>query len=643
LHPVIKRYSNITNTGIFIKTTTYIMADLKEKLFSEFPPLSTEEWMAKITADLKGAPFEKKLVWRTSEGFNVNPFYRAEDIEGMKTTVSLPGEFPYVRGTRKDNDWKVRQNMDVTDAKAANKKALDLLQKGVTSLGFHLKGKDVNLANVAALLEGIYPEAVELNFKTCNKKVEELIVILGDYLKNRGADPDKCFGSVSYNPFKKTLVKGCEADNWAEQASAVLKAGRTLPSYEVLAVDACYLNDAGAYITQELGYALAWGNEILAKLTDAGFSVDEVAKKIKFNFGISSNYFMEIAKFRAARWLWAEIVAAYHPACDCVSKMAVQAQTSNWNMTIYDAHVNLLRTQTETMSAAIAGVDSITVAPFDEAYETPDDFSERIARNQQLLLKEECHFDKVADPSAGSYYIEVLTNSLADVAWKLFLEVEDKGGFYAVAKAGDVQRAVNASSAARRKAVATRREILLGTNQYPNFTETAASKIKSDTEGRCGCGCKENGAIPVLNFSRGASEFEALRLATEKSGKTPKVFMLTIGNLAMRLARSQFSSNFFACAGYKVIDNLGFETVEAGIEAALNAGAEIIVLCSSDDEYAELAPAAYKVLAGRAAFVVAGAPECMDSLKAQGITEFVNVRSNVLETLKAFNAKLGIA
>ncbi|MCD7976407.1 MAG: methylmalonyl-CoA mutase small subunit, partial [Tannerellaceae bacterium] len=147
----------------------------------------------------------------------------------------------------------------------------------------------------------------------------------------------------------------------------------------------------------------------------------------------------------------------------------------------------------------------------------------------------------------------------------------------------------------------------------------------------------------ALDFSRGASEFEALRLATEKSGKTPKVFMLTIGNLAMRLARSQFSSNFFACAGYQVIDNLGFETVEAGVEAAMNAGADIVVLCSSDDEYADYAPAAYKALAGKAEFVVAGAPACADELKAQGIDQFINVKSNVLETLKSFNAKLGIA
>ena len=619
------------------------MAELKEKLFSEFAPVSTEEWMAKITADLKGVPFEKKLVWKTGEGFNVNPFYRAEDIEGLKTTESLPGEFPYVRGTKKDNDWKVRQNIEVCCFKGANEKALDLLTKGVTSLGFIIKGDEVNEENIATLLEGICPASVELNFNTCNCKAEKLIGILADYFKGKGVDAEKCYGSVNYDAFKKPLVKGKENSEWVEGAAAVLKAGQALPNYRVLAVNAFLFNNAGAYISQELGYALAWGNELMAKLTEAGFTADEVAKKIKFNLGISSNYFMEIAKFRAARWLWAEIVAAYKPACECACKMVAHAQTSEWNMTVYDAHVNLLRSQTEAMSAALAGVDSITVRPFDKIYQTPDDFSERIARNQQLLLKEECHLDKVVDPSAGSYYVEVLTNSLADVAWKLFLEVEEKGGFSVAVNAGEIQNAVNASNVARKKAVATRREILLGSNQYPNFTEVAADKIQEKGSCCCGGGHCGEATIPALDFSRGASEFEALRMTTEKSGKTPKVFMLTIGNLAMRLARSQFSANFFGCAGYKIIDNLGFDTVEAGVEAAVKAGAEIVVLCSSDDEYAEFAPAAYKALAGRAEFVVAGAPACADDLKAQGIDQFVNVKSNVLETLKAFNAKLGMA
>ena len=619
------------------------MAELKEKLFSEFAPVSTEEWMAKITADLKGVPFEKKLVWKTGEGFNVNPFYRAEDIEGLKTTESLPGEFPYVRGTKQDNDWRVRQNIEVCCFKGANEKALDLLTKGVTSLGFIIKGDEVNEENIATLLEGICPASVELNFNTCNCKAEKLIGILADYFKGKGVDAEKCYGSVNYDAFKKPLVKGKENSEWVEGAAAVLKAGQALPNYRVLAVNAFLFNNAGAYISQELGYALAWGNELMAKLTEAGFTADEVAKKIKFNLGISSNYFMEIAKFRAARWLWAEIVAAYKPACECACKMVAHAQTSEWNMTVYDAHVNLLRSQTEAMSAALAGVDSITVRPFDKIYQTPDDFSERIARNQQLLLKEECHLDKVVDPSAGSYYVEVLTNSLADVAWKLFLEVEEKGGFSVAVNAGEIQNAVNASNVARKKAVATRREILLGSNQYPNFTEVAADKIQEKGSCCCGGGHCGEATIPALDFSRGASEFEALRMTTEKSGKTPKVFMLTIGNLAMRLARSQFSANFFGCAGYKIIDNLGFDTVEAGVEAAVKAGAEIVVLCSSDDEYAEFAPAAYKALAGRAEFVVAGAPACADDLKAQGIDQFVNVKSNVLETLKAFNAKLGIA
>jgi len=615
---------------------------MKDKLFSDFSNISTEEWMEKIVTDLKGVPFDKKLVWKTNEGFNVNPFYREEDIKNLKTTTSLPGEFPYVRGTKKDNDWCVRQDIKVSDCGEANKKALALFNKGVTSFAFTINKGDVSPENISILLNGIAIEEVELNFSTCLCSSEKLLTILVDYLKQSGVNLENCYGSINFDGFKKNLLKGCETGDWVSKASALIKIAKELPNYRVLAVNANNLNNSGSYIFQELGYALAWGNELIAKLTEAGLSVDEVAKKIKFNFGISSNYFMEIAKFRAARWLWAQIVAAYEPKCECAAKMIAHATTSSWNMTVYDAHVNLLRSQTEAMSAAIAGVDSITVQPFDVAYKDSDDFSERIARNQQLLLKEECHFDKVADPAAGSYYVEVLTSSLAEVAWKLFLEVEDKGGFGALAAKGEVQAAVNASAEARKKAVATRRETLLGTNQFPNFAELAKDKIVSKIES-CGSACNHEQTITPLNLSRGASDFEALRLATENSGKTPIVFMLTIGNLAMRLARSQFSCNFFACAGYKVIDNLGFDTPEAGVEAALKANADIVVICSSDDEYVELAPAVYKVLAGKALFVVAGAPQCADELKTQGITDFINVKSNVLDTLKGFNAKLGIA
>ena len=619
------------------------MADSKEKLFSDFPGVSTEAWMEKITADLKGADFEKKLVWKTNEGFKVKPFYRQEDLEGLKTTEGLPGQFPYLRGTKKnDNTWYVRQEIKVECAKEANAKALDILNKGVDSLGFSLKKKDLCPEYIETLLEGICAECVELNFSTCQGATVLLANLLVEYFTKKGYDLANLKGSVNYDPMGKMLSKGKDVSNYIATAKELVEVMAALPKYRCISVNAIELNNAGSYIAQELGYAIAWGNEYLNALIEAGVSVDDAAKKIKFNFGISSNYFLEIAKFRAARMLWANIVKEYAPACDCSCKMLAHAETSTFNLTLFDAHVNMLRTQTEAMSAALAGVNSITVSPYDKAYQTPDDFSERIARNQQLLLKEECHFDKVVDPAAGSYFIENLTVSIAQQAWNLFLQVEEEGGMMEAIKAGKVQEAVNASNKARHEAVAKRREILLGTNQYPNFTEMANGKAPLGCQCCCGGDHECEKPIATLSKDRAANEFEALRLQTENSGRRPKAFMLTIGNLAMRQARAQFSCNFLACAGYEVIDNLGFATVEEGVEAAMKANADIVVLCSSDDEYAEHAVPAFQALNGRAMFIVAGAPACMEDLKAAGIENFIHVRCNVLETLKEYNAKLGI-
>ena len=327
--------------------------------------------------------------------------------------------------------------------------------------------------------------------------------------------------------------------------------------------------------------------------------------------------------------------------CDCACKMIVNATTSKYNQTLFDSYVNLLRSQTEAMSAALGGVHSMVVVPFDATYEVPTDFSERIARNQQLLLKEECHFGEVVDPGAGSYYVEHLTDSLAVEGWKIFLKVEEEGGFLDAIKAGTVQDDINQTNIKRHGDAAKRKEFLLGTNQFPNFTEV--SEGKKSINAVYGCGVKEGHQMPYksIETTRLAADFEDLRIHTENS-KTPTAFMLTIGNLAMRQARAQFSCNFLACAGYKVIDNLGFKTVEEGVDAALEAKADIVVICSSDDEYAEYAIPAFKYLDGRAMFVVAGAPTCMDDLKAAGIENFIHVKCNVLETLKEYNQKLGI-
>ena len=613
------------------------MADNKEKLFDQFPATTYDEWRAKVEADLKGADFDKKLVWRTNEGFNVQPVYRREDIKDLQTTNSLPGEYPYVRGTRTDNDWLTRQEIVAESAEEANSIALDVLNKGVTSLGFSVK--EATADEVATLLKDIHVPAVEVNFTCCPNKAQALAEVLVKFLQEKGW-ADDFRGSIDYNPLRKALRHGAGnvSDEVVAQAKKLVETVAPVKGLRVLSVDSNVLSNAGAYIFQELGYALAWGADWMTLLTDAGLDATEVARRIKFNMGVSSNFFMEIAKFRAARMLWAEIVRQYNPSCPCAEKMMCHAVTSRFNQTIYDAYVNLLRSQTEAFSAAVAGVDSMTVTPFDVAYKKPDEFSERIARNQQFLLKEESHMDKVIDPAGGSYYVETLTVSIAEQAWKLFLDVEENGSFFKQVNEGLVQKAVNASCEKRHTDVARRKEILLGTNQYPNINEIAHDKIESTACG-CGCGCdhEDNGG---LLMKRAATDFEALRLQTEAWPVRPKVFMLTIGNLAMRLARAQFSSNFFGCAGYQIIDNNGFKTVEEGIDAALAQDANVIVLCSSDDEYAEYAPAAFKYLNGRAEFVVAGAPACMDDLKAQGINDFVHVRVNVLDTLRDFNKRL---
>ena len=607
------------------------MVEKREKLFDMFSPVSPEEWRAKAEVDLKGADFDKKMVWRTDEGFNVQPLYRGVDIKDFKTIDSLPGEYPYVRGTRTNNDWQARQEIDAADVKEANAKALDVLNKGITSLGFKLHD-DFNLD---VLLDGIYTDIAQVNFAVCPNKVVEFAKVLVAYLEKKGT-ADKFVGSIDFNPYKATFKKGKKFEGIAEVAAELLKVVAPVKGLRVLSVNSEMLSNAGAYIYQELGYALSWGNEWMAQLTDAGFSADEVASRIKFNMGISTIYFMELAKFRAARMLWAQIVKQYNPQCDCACKMVVHATTSRYSQTMFDSYVNMLRSQTQAMSAALASVDEITVTPFDAPYKKSDEFSERIARNQQLLLKEESHLDKVVDPAGGSYYIEELTMSLAQVAWKLFLETEDKGGFKAAVESYEVTNAVNASANARFDKVAKRREQLLGTNQFPNFTEVSDGKKALTC--CCACACEMEDSAPVLNNKRLASQFEDLRQATENAAHTPVVFMLTIGNLAMRLARAQFSDNFFGCAGYKLIDNNGFNTVEEGVEAAVAANADVVVLCSSDAEYPELIPGAIKALNGRAEFVLAG-PET-DEFKALGVTNFINVRTNVLSTLKAFNAKL---
>lgn len=618
---------------------------LRENLFQEFSPVTTREWMDKITADLKGADFKKKLVWKTREGFEVMPFYRREDIENIPYITSLPGEFPWLRGAKTGgNGWLIRQNINVEDYRESNRKALTLADRGVQAFGFKIKDPDtITYDNIRILLEGLSPENYEINFSS-EGKAKEIVEIIIRLFKEKGQDPSLLKGAFEADPLGRLMLNGRLCTPVAEgfdYLASLFSLARPLKSFRLIHVNASFLSDAGADTVTSLAYGLAMGNEYLNALTDRGVTPGEALSKIRFSFGTGSNYFFEIARLRAARLLWALIADAWKPDDVQSTKMEIHCVTGRWNKTIYDPYVNMLRTQTESMSAILGGTDSLTVEPFDIILNEPNEFSERIARNQQLLLREEAFFGKVADPAGGSYYIEKLTDMIADHAWKLFVDTEKDGGFLKSLEAGTIQRRVKACASARMKDISGRKEILTGTTQYPDFKESAPRDMDFENISRK-TGTEKGYTVEPLPLCRGAEEIEKLRYIADKSQRRPVVFMLKAGNQPMAMARAQFSCNFFACGGYRVIDNPLFSSIDEGLESAKKAEADIIVLCSSDDDYAALAPELLKKNGSKAINVVAGNPPCMEELKEAGLRHFISIRSDLAETLNVFHRLTGL-
>lgn len=617
----------------------------QSKLFNEFPPISAAEWDKKIIEDLKGADYEKKLVWKTIEGLKFKPYYREEDLKNLEHLKSLPGQAPYVRGNKINNNcWQIRQDVDADNIQEANKIAVDAIEKGATAIGFNIKTVETE-KDMQTLLNGINIEKVAIHFYTAKSYIQAFELFV-KYVESIKADKNKVKGSFNFDSINYFLLHGnfyTKADNeFLEAASLVAAVEKHLPNFKCININAQYFHNAGASNVQELGFCLASANEYVANLTAKGLSIDQIAPYMQFTLAIGSNYFLEIAKIRAIRILWSKIVEQYQPKNEISKSVFIHTVTSTWNKTVYDPNVNMLRTTTEAMAAAIGGCDSMTVLPYDACYKKPDEFSNRIARNTQLVLQHEANFDKIVDVSAGSYYIENLTDSIAQAAWKYFQQIEEMGGYLEAIKSRFVHEEIATTCQQRDMDIAMRKTVILGTNQYPNTNERMLGKMQPHTR---------LDDLAGLKAYRGAQAFEALRMSTEdmekKLGKLPKVFLLTYGNLAMRKARATFSANFFGCAGYDIIDNNGFKTIDEGVEAAFNSKAEIVVICSSDEDYAQIGVEATQKIKAKNAktqVVIAGNPtEIIDQLKSAGVNDFIHVRSNLLETLQKYNAILANA
>lgn len=652
-----------------------------QNLFEEFPPVSTEEWEAVIANDLKGADYKKKLRWHTGEGVAPLPFYRQEDLSqldhlGMVTANQGQG-------------WEVREAVYGSSIEQAKELIRDALVRGTEALQLSLKTevKDDNYylhgvplqtqRDFHKLFDGISlaETPIHIDAGVLSPLFLELI---GQEVESQNLSPSQISGSMLYDPFASMLRSGIPFTS--EQIVQTTALGKNnAPNMRIAGVDARLYHNSGGTIIQELGFALATASEYLATLTEADYSAGEAAQMLHFTFAAGSNYFLEIAKFRAIRLLWQNLIQAYG-VDPSESPAYVHVETSQWNKTGYDPYTNMLRTTTEGISAVLGGCDALTVLPFDASFRQPNAFSQRIARNAQIIMREEAYLNKVQDPATGSYYVEKLTDDIARKAWQLFQEVEERGGMLQAIEDGFVQSEIKKSRQKRDQAIATRRRIFVGTNQYPNPDERQAEELKRpieptplittdrDEKINSSCSIDELGdlfaqgatlgdiassilsqgdpEVNVLSPYRGARAFEELRLATEQHPTTPMVLNLPIGHPKMRKARSAFSNNFFGCVGYDIEDPIGFEDVSEAVEAIKEEQPEIAVLCSSDKEYEQLVPELCDQLAKtkqRPLLVLAGYPEeQVESYRKLGVDLFIYSGCNVLETLKKVQQKLGI-
>jgi methylmalonyl-CoA mutase len=607
-----------------------------KRLFSDFPEITTRMWEEKIRSDLKGDDYNKKLVWNSDEGIPIKPFYRQEDIEALDYLEGI-GNLKNQSDT--PNGWLICQQLTPgKKLEKTNKRIKAALKGGAQAIRIQLG--EARLSEVPVLeqlFDGISLQEAELHFGGC-PSADALYSSLCTVASHKGSEYSELKGCLGADPLGKMAETGIPIASFENLGKLVKKVKESSPEMKVIEVHGSLIQNASSNLVDELAFSMAMASEYMAILTDRGIDPLTAQEALLLYLGSGPNYFMEIAKLRAARILWVKIAEAYGVETS-KARIRIHSVSSQWNMTLYDPHVNMLRGTTEAMSSILGGADLVNVLPYDYPNGKGSAFSDRIARNVQIILREEAYFDQVGDPASGSYYIESLTDSLAEKAWDLFCEVESMGGFRKAFAAGWIQDKALASRKKKTDRASSGRGRILGTNAYPNFHELnlhqliASPKIaEMDMTGS---------TLRPLQAFRLSWPFEKLRLETERSKRRPRVLLFKYGNPVWMTARATFAANFFACAGYEIVDPSPFKTLNEGLSSACSGNFDIVVLCSSNDVYSRTAPAIQKALSGISIVVIAGYPaDNIDELKKAGLEHFIHRESNVLQTLTSFNKAL---
>lgn len=675
-------------------------------------------WMKLTGKVLNGAPFEKKVVTQTKEGIALQPVYDRSALEGNPLADTTPGEFPYVRSTSagglRTGSWEVCQPLPYPTPGEFNRELLHDIGRGQNSVLLTLdengrRGVDpatsagdrgtsiVSAADLETALHGVDLEHLPLHVEAGASAPAAAAA-----LSHSDLAPRK--GSVCFDPLARLAVAGelpMSLDAaWDLLAEHLMWMDRNLPGMRSLGVDVGWNVNAGGNAVYDLALMLSSAAESFRALAERNVSPDLAARKALVKFSIGCDTFMEVAKFRAARALWAQLVK-HCEGGDEAGKLCQFAATSNWHQTRVDPYVNLLRATSQAFSAVMGGVDGLRVDPFDAPFGLPNTFSRRIARNIQLILRDEAHLAEVVDPAGGSWTVENLTLELGGRAWKLFQEIESAGGLGAMLRDGSLRETLGEQAATQRLLLARRRMVMVGGNQFANLEEKKPEVRVADTaaaarhaarriddlkenrdeaaatraidslkrrptldnlegalkhgatfgEAMAALGGADHARVNPVRLGRLTTEYEKLRENMEayaaENGAAPEVLMAQMGPVKQHKIRSDFSQEFLKPGGFEILADQRFDSAAEAAEAVVERGVAATVICSTDDSYPELVPefarAVKNASPGTVVLVAGRLPDYTEAFKQAGVDDFIHLKANNLRLLTDLQAKTGVA
>ena len=593
-------------------------------LFAEFDPVTKQEWVDKANIDLKGANFNKKLVWKNLSKIDVQPFYNTEDHQ----------EFLNNTGENSKNLINYRL-IKVKSGKKGNKLALKAVEEGINGLLFDLPKKHIPLNK---LLKNIDLNIIAVSFKLRKNEVEVAKGYIS-YVRKQGVLSENLRGYFDLEIIQKYVTKGKNDPKKFKKVEKLIELTKDYPNFKAISISGGIYLDSGANQVQEVAYTLNSLVCFIQIFLKKGIDIQTIFDNLQFELATGSEYFIEIGKFRAFNSL-IYMLAKEYGIKDF--SYTLTAKTSIWNKSVTDANTNMLRATTETMSAILGNVDGIMVDPYDSEFNKASDFSSRIAGNIATILMEESNFGKVINPVDGSYYIEEVSVKLAQKALELFKSVEEYGGYYLAFENGIIQQQIAEISLIKIKLIGHRKLAMVGVNKYPNLIETIDAKILSNKFS------KPNYKKTVLTPKRAAFEIEALRKVTEnlvkKTGQRPVLELTSFGDLNMRKARAAFAYDFMGVSGFKILSEKSHCCAETAAKSSAKSESDVVVICSSDKDYKESAldfVKTFRVINKDKVLILAGNPiELADELTEAGLDSFIHVRSDIISIISSVQDKI---